>query len=177
MPSYDFDIDLECDPHRAGSARAVARFRDAETVAALSRAGADVRDVFVKAGFRLEVSGRVDPVGTFRAGERHWRTSVAERVERGLLGLGGNVARLDWGGFSVDGFLYNVARARAVEGPAMPEPEVRAAVPSELGAMPLARLDQPVSLISRLMSNTFARLAIFAGAIALVVVRSDVAGF
>lgn len=171
MPGYDFDITME---REDGVQRPVARFRDPKAVEALGTAGDAVRTAFRRAGFRMEVSERLDTPGRYRAEEARWRTVAVQRVESGLLSVGGDVARLDWGGFSIDGFFYAVSRARPIDTPRSEAPVPRAARTSRLDTMPLARLDRAARPV---VPPAFARIVVALAAMTVLVVRVGASPF
>lgn len=99
---------------RRQAGQRVARFRDPAPVEALKRADPVVRDLFVSAGFGLEVSGRSTPEGCYSARDEVARQACMIRCARKLAEID-DFSGLDWGGFRPVAFLNQMVAAEPVD--------------------------------------------------------------
>lgn len=94
----------------------VALFRDPRVVGALQAADTRVQAVFRAAGFGLIAHDAELPDGHFKASEADDRLTLMQRLHEALASRRDVICNHDWGGFSLTGFLDQIAVAQPVPG-------------------------------------------------------------
>ncbi|SLN47582.1 hypothetical protein ROA7450_02359 [Roseovarius albus] len=92
----------------------VAMFRDPALAVALQNADDEVRQVFLNAGFGLNVYDSGAPEGCYLASEEVGRSDCVNRLAQVIVS-NRSVLSQNWNGFDIEQFLDHVANARPIE--------------------------------------------------------------